>query len=49
MGAFLNVKINTKDLDDKKWVADIMARGKELQEKATLKESDLLERLEKKL
>ncbi len=49
MGAFLNVKINTKDLDDRKWVEDILARGKDLQEQASSKESDILKRVDKKL
>ncbi len=43
MGAFLNVKINASGVDDKKWMADILARGEEIQEKAVALEREILE------
>jgi len=42
MGAFLNVKINAKDLDDKTWVDDVLTRASALQEKALTAERDVL-------
>lgn len=42
LGAFLNVKINSADVEDKSWMNDIMARGAEIQEKATAMESEIL-------
>ena len=34
MGAFMNVKINCKDLDDTKYVEDMLKKGAEIQQKA---------------
>lgn len=42
MGAFLNVKINTQDLEDKTFVDDILKRGEEIQAKAQEKEQQIL-------
>ena len=42
MGAFMNVKINTGDLKDKEFVADILKRGQEIQDKAVAKEAELV-------
>jgi len=49
MGAFLNVKINAKDLDDKAWVADILARAAAIHEKAVTAERDVLAIVDGKL
>ena len=49
MGAFLNVKINSGDVEDKKWMEDILARGKNIQEKAIALEREILEIVESKL
>ncbi len=43
MGAFLNVKINASGVEDKKWMADILIRGEEIQTKAVALEQDILE------
>ncbi len=42
MGAFLNVKINSGDLEDKAYVEDILARGEEIQNKAIELEKEIL-------
>jgi len=43
MGAFLNVKINAKDLDDKPWADDVLTRGREIHEKAIAAERSIIE------
>lgn len=47
MGAFMNVKINTGDLEDKSYVADILKRGQEIQDKAIAKEAELVAKVNK--
>ncbi len=42
MGAFMNVKINTGDLTDKDYVAEILRKGQEIQDKAISKEAELV-------
>lgn len=42
MGAYLNVKINTGDLEDKAFVADILAKGAEIEKKANEMEKEIL-------
>ena len=42
LGAYLNVQINAKDLDDKQWIEGILAKGKEIQEKTFAAEQDIL-------
>ena len=49
MGAYLNVKINSADVEDKSWMADILARGKEIQDQAVAQERRILEIVESKL
>jgi len=49
MGAFMNVKINAKDLTDKCWADDILARGCDIQEKALAAERDILAIVDGKL
>ena len=49
MGAFLNVRINTADLEDKTYVEDILKKGNALQNKAIAKEQEILKIVEAKL
>lgn len=42
MGAYLNVKINAAGLTDKTFAADIVARGKAIQDKAVALEAEIL-------
>jgi len=49
LGAFLNVKINTADLDDKTYVADILKKGQELQDKTIAMEQEILKIVESKI
>ena len=49
MGAFLNVKINSGDVEDKAWLQDILSRGAEIQERAIAVEREILEMVEKKI
>ena len=42
-GAFLNVKINCGDCEDKDFVADILERGQKLADNACAKEDEILE------
>lgn len=48
-GAYLNVKINTADLEDKAFVDDIIAKGKALQEKAAALQKDILDIVDSKM
>lgn len=43
MGAGLNVKINASEVEDKEFVAQILAKAKELERKANLLEKEILE------
>jgi glutamate formiminotransferase/formiminotetrahydrofolate cyclodeaminase len=49
IGAYLNVKINSADIEDRAWMADILARGKDIQDKATNLETEILKIVESKL
>ena len=49
MGAYLNVKINSADVEDKAWIKDILARGQEIQDKAVALEREILENVNGKL
>ena len=49
MGAYLNVKINSSDVEDKKWMKDILTRGQEIQENAIALEREILETVNGKL
>jgi len=49
MGAYLNVRINAGDLEDKKWIEDILDRGKEIQNKTVALEKKILEIVNGKL
>ena len=43
MGAYLNVKINAAELEDKKWVNNILTQGQQIRDKATALENEILE------
>ena len=49
MGAFLNVKINTADLEDKEFVKDIIKKGQEIQDAAIQKEQEIIKLVEEKM
>jgi formiminotetrahydrofolate cyclodeaminase len=49
MGAYLNVKINCKDLKDKGFVASILKKGKIIVDDTNRIESEILELVEKQL
>lgn len=49
MGAYLNVKINTKELEDKDFANDILKNGAEIEEKTRALEAEILEIVDKKL
>ena len=49
MGAYLNVKINCKDLKDKEFVASILKKGKIIVDDTNRIESEILELVEKQL
>ena len=49
MGAFMNVRINAKDFQDKNFVADIIAKGKEIENKTILLETEILKIVNEKI
>jgi glutamate formiminotransferase/formiminotetrahydrofolate cyclodeaminase len=49
MGAYLNVRINAGDVEDKRWIDDVLARGQEIQDQAIALEHDILEIVNGKL
>ena len=49
MGAHLNVKINSKDVEDRAWMDDVLTRGAQIQDKAVALEREILGIVEKKL
>ncbi|RMG76865.1 MAG: glutamate formimidoyltransferase [Bacteroidetes bacterium] len=49
MGAFMNVKINTADYEDKQFVEEILAKGNEIQQKAIEKEQKIIRLVEEKI
>jgi len=49
MGAYMNVKINTADLDDKAFVDDVLTKGAEIQEKALALEKEIIDLVEKSI
>jgi glutamate formiminotransferase/formiminotetrahydrofolate cyclodeaminase len=48
-GAYLNVKINTADLEDKDFVNDIISRGQDIVNRAALLEEEILKIVESKI
>ncbi|MFQ5590798.1 MAG: glutamate formimidoyltransferase [Phycisphaerae bacterium] len=49
MGAYLNVKINSGGVSDERWVEDILARGKEIEDKALAMEKNILDTVNGKM
>ena len=49
MGAFMNVRINAAGYDDKAFVSDVVSKGKEIEEKAKVKEREILEIVNSKI
>jgi len=49
MGAFMNVRINAAGYDDKDFVNDIIARGKDIEDKAIEKEKEILKVVNEKI
>jgi glutamate formiminotransferase/formiminotetrahydrofolate cyclodeaminase len=49
MGAFMNVRINAASYDDKKFVEDIIAKGKDLENKTIVLETDILKKVNEKI
>jgi glutamate formiminotransferase/formiminotetrahydrofolate cyclodeaminase len=49
MGAFMNVRINAKDFDDKSFVADIINKGKEMENKTIAIENEILKIVNEKI
>jgi glutamate formiminotransferase/formiminotetrahydrofolate cyclodeaminase len=48
-GAFLNVRINTSGLDDKKFVDSVVKKGAGLEKKAEMMEAEILKLVESKI
>jgi len=48
-GAFLNVKINAKDLDDKAFVEKVLSEGNEIEQKAEQLEKEILVKVNKSI
>ena len=49
MGAFMNVRINAAGYDDKAFVNDVVSRGREIEDKAKVKEAEILEIVNSKI
>jgi len=49
MGAFMNVRINASGYDDKAYVTDIIAKGKEIENKTIISEIDILKIVNEKI
>ena len=49
MGAFLNVKINVGEIEDKAWMANIQMRADHIQNDAKILEREILENLNREL
>jgi glutamate formiminotransferase/formiminotetrahydrofolate cyclodeaminase len=49
LGAFLNVRINAGGYEDKNFVADILAKGKEIEEKTIRAEAEILRIVQEKI
>ncbi|MFW5963067.1 MAG: glutamate formimidoyltransferase [Bacteroidota bacterium] len=48
-GAFMNVRINSNDLDDKAFVDDIIEKGKEIERKTEEQEKEIIKLVEEKM
>ena len=49
MGAFMNVRINASGYDDKAFVADILKKGREIEDKTKAKEEEILKVVNEKI
>ena len=49
MGAFLNVKINAKDIEDRAWIEELLTKGLAIEKKANATERDILQIVNQKL
>jgi glutamate formiminotransferase / formiminotetrahydrofolate cyclodeaminase len=49
MGAFMNVRINAKDFDDKAYVANIITQGKEIENRTIALEAEILKIVNEKI
>ncbi|MEO7522496.1 MAG: glutamate formimidoyltransferase [Ferruginibacter sp.] len=49
MGAFMNVRINTSDYEDKNFVADIIGKGKDIEVKTIALETEILKIVNEKI
>ena len=49
MGAFMNVRINASGCEDKAFIADVLKRGKEIEEKTKVKEEEVLQIVNSKI
>jgi glutamate formiminotransferase/formiminotetrahydrofolate cyclodeaminase len=49
MGAFMNVRINASGYDDKAFVTDVLAKGKEIEAQAKAKEEEILKIVDEKI
>jgi glutamate formiminotransferase / formiminotetrahydrofolate cyclodeaminase len=49
MGAFMNVRINAASYDDKNFVEDIIAKGREIEKKAITLETEILKTVNEKI
>ncbi len=49
IAAFMNVRINATGYHDKSYTADIIAKGKEIEEKAILKEAEIIRMVQEKI
>lgn len=49
MGAFMNVRINASGYDDKNFVMEIIAKGKDIEQKTLLAEADILKVVNEKI
>jgi glutamate formiminotransferase/formiminotetrahydrofolate cyclodeaminase len=49
MGAFMNVRINASGYQDKEFVNDILTKGKEIEQKTMLAESEIIKIVNEKI
>jgi glutamate formiminotransferase/formiminotetrahydrofolate cyclodeaminase len=49
MGAFMNVRINASGYDDKNYVNDILAKGKDIEQKTIAAETAILKVVNEKI
>ena len=49
MGAFMNVRINASGCEDKSFIDDVLKRGKEIEDKAKVKEAEILKVVNEKI